>query len=162
MADGFDVTELTKFEKQLLDVAQVKMPKEIRKFMRDEGNLLKKKTKAEANQLVKKGTGDEPPSYHKSIKRGKVYVYKGNGGMAVRVISSDPKAHLLEYGHRQVVNPGKGSGGGKGVIPGKGIGKEVGFVPGLHVFEKAAKGFDSEFKEDAQQFIDALLDGGLS
>lgn len=158
MTDGFDIKELTKFQKELLNIANVKMPKESKAFLRKEGLKLKKVTLKSAKTSIKKDTGD----FFKSIKRGKVYKYKENGALSVRVYSSAPQAHLIEYGHRQVLNPGKGEGNGKGVKPGKGIGKQIGFVKGKRIFEKSQKEFDSEFYNDTQHFIEEVLDKGLS
>lgn len=156
----FDVSELTEFEKEILGIANNDMPKETKKFLRKQGNKLKKKTLNKAKAEVKVGERKDATKYHKSIKRGKVYKYDGNGGLSVRVYSNAPHAHLLEYGHRQVVNPPKPK--GRGVIPGKGIGKEVGFVEGCYVFEKTAKEFELEHYNDTERFIDDVLDKGLA
>ena len=56
---------------------------------------------------------------------------------AVRVYSYAPHAHLIEEGHRMVTHDGR----------------EVGFVKGHHVFEVAAKGFESEFYTDLDDFL---------
>lgn len=165
MKDGFDIKELTQFEKNLINIAQKQMPKESKQFLRKEGTKLKKKTLSKARAKVNKGDG----GYLKSIKRGKTYKYRENGGLAVRVYSSAPHAHLIEYGHRQVLNPfedGKvanlGERYSKGVKEGKGIGTEIGFVPGRRVFEESAKQFESEYYDDAQKFIESVLGKGLS
>lgn len=139
MSDGFDIKELSAFEKKLIALANDKMPKESKKFMKDEGTKLKKATLAKAKQKVKKDTGN----YFKSIKRGKVYKY--NGSWAIRDYSGSPHAHLIENGHRQVTKDGK----------------ETGFVPGKHVFEEAGKEFQAQYFNDTQNFIDNVLDKGL-
>lgn len=141
MTDGFDITELTDFEKRLVKLANDRMPKESKKFLRDEGTKLRKKTFAKAKQKVKKDTGN----YFKSIKRGKVYIYKGNDALSIRVYSGAPHAHLIEKGHRQVTKDGK----------------EIGFVPGKRVFEESQIQFASEYYSDAQKFIDDVLNKGL-
>jgi hypothetical protein len=141
MADGFDITELTNFEKGLLKLAHETMPKETKKFLRVEGTKLRKKTLAKAKQKVKKDTG----YYLKSIKRGKVYLYRVNGALSIRVYSAAPHAHLIEDGHRQVTKDGK----------------EVGFVQGKHVFKDSEKQFTNEYFNDVQKFIDNVLDKGL-
>ena len=94
-----------------------------RRFLQKEGAKLRSKTKAQARKLGKK-TGN----YLKSIKRGKVYKYRGDKA---------PHAHLIEEGHRMVTHDGR----------------EVGFVKGHHVFEVAAKGFESEFYTDLDDFL---------
>ena len=78
--------------------------------------------------------------------------------MSVRVYSNAPHAHLIEEGHEQTVNPGKGEGNGHGVIPGKGIGRKVGEVKGFGVFEKAQEEFEPEFASACEDVIDELID----
>lgn len=133
-SDGFDISELTNFEKQLLSMANEKLPKESRSFLQKEGNKLKTVTKNNAKK-VKKKTGN----YHKSIKRGKVYNY--NGSLSIRCYSSDPKAHLIEKGHRIITKDGR----------------EVGFKDGEHVFEEAEKTFESTYYGDTENFIDSVI-----
>lgn len=137
MSDGFDTRQLDKLTDELLGIANRDMPKESKKFIRREGNKLRKKTAAAAKAKVKKNTG----KYYKSIKRGKVYVYRGNGATATRVYSSAPHGHLIENGHRQVTKDGE----------------ELGFVPGKHVFEEAGKAFEGEYNEDVDDFLDDLF-----
>lgn len=139
MADGFDIKEFTQFEKKLIDLATTKMPKESKKFMRDEGTKLKKKTLAKAKQKVDKDSGN----YHKSIKRGKVYKYKGD--LSVRAYSGNPVAHLIENGHR--------------IVDKNGV--EHGFKEGEHIFSDAEKEFENQYYADVQKFIDYMLDKGL-
>lgn len=143
MGNGFDTAGLDRYTARLLAIVQRDLPKEARTFVRQEGNELRKKTAALAKQRVKKGKhhkGSEAKRYHKGIKRGKVYVYKGNGGTAVRVYNSAPHAHLIESGHR-IVDKNK---------------KEHGFQPGRHVFEDAGKAFEQEFYRDIDAFLDKL------
>ena len=129
MSQGFDLSELQKYAKDLATVGQ-EHEKAERRFLQKEGSKLRSKTKAQARKLGKK-TGN----YLKSIKRGKVYKYRGD--KAVRVYSYAPHAHLIEEGHRMVTHDGR----------------EVGFVKGHHVFEVAAKGFESEFYTDLDDFL---------
>lgn len=139
MADEFDISEFTAFEKNLLKLANDTMPKESKKFMNKEGTKLRKITLSKAKQKVKKDSGN----YFKSIKKGKVYKY--NGTWSIRDYSYAPHAHLIENGHRIVTKDGK----------------EIGFKDGEHVFEEASKQFENEFFSDAQDFIDGVLDKGL-
>ncbi|HBM74714.1 MAG TPA: hypothetical protein DD429_04070 [Clostridiaceae bacterium] len=143
MEDGFDISELTKFEQKLLNLANDKMPRESKKFLRSQGTKLRKLTLQKAKSKVKKRSGN----LFKGIKRGKVYTFKGNGGLAIRVYGGKPAyhIHLLEYGHRQVTKNGK----------------EVGFVEGKHFFEEAAKQFENTHYSDIQKFLDETLDKGL-
>lgn len=160
----FDTRQLDSLHKKMLNIATKEMPRESKKFMKKEGNKLKKVTKSTAKSLVGKNKNTKKASeYHSSIKSGKVYKY--GGVWANRVYSSAPHAHLIEYGHRQVLNPPKqGSvapiGDGKfaqGVRPGKGIGKEIGFVEGKHVFEQSGKQFESTFASDLEAFVDEVV-----
>ena len=138
--DGFDVRELNKLERDILATAQKHLPKETKKFLRDEGGALRKATLSIAKQRVKKETG----KYIKSIKRGKVYRYSGTGDLAIRAYSGAPHGHLIEDGHRQVTKDGR----------------EVGFVRGKHVFKDAAKQFEPTHYENTQKFIDDVLEKG--
>jgi len=139
--DDFDLTGLDEFASELLTLAEKKMPNETRAFLQREGNKLRKLTAANARKWVKKKTGN----YHKAIKRGRVYKFDGST-MSIRVYGSSPHAHLNEYGHRLVTKDGK----------------EVGFVQGKRVFERTAKAFEHEFLIDCEEFVDELLDKGLS
>ena len=125
----FDTRELDAYAKELERTAR-ESPKLQKKFMRQEGSKLLRRTKSEAKR-VKVKTGN----YKKSIKRGKVYEY--DGAQAIRVYSTAPHAHLIEDGHRMVTHDGR----------------EVGFVPGMHVFEVAGKGFEPEYLADIDDML---------
>ena len=137
MDDGLDLKELTDFETDLMKFANDTMKKESKKFLRDTGTKLKKVTLSKAKSKVKKDSGD----YFKSIKKGKVYKYNGDA-LAIRCYSGDPVAHLLEKGHRQVSKSGE----------------EVGFVDGLHIFEEAEKEFENTYYDEAQRFVNQVID----
>lgn len=141
MSDIFDIHELEDFTKDLLKLADETMPKDSRKFLNKEGISLRKVTKSVAQQKTKKKTGN----YIKGIKKGKVYKYTGNGALSLRVYGGSPHAHLIELGHRQIVN-----------------GKEVGFVQGKHVYETAYKQFQNKYFSDCENFVDEMLENGLS
>jgi len=130
---------LDKFSKEILNAAMnFKKGTEAKKFMRREGSKLRKKTKAKAKLLVGKKTG----RYLKSIKRGKVYNYKGEKDLSIRAYSTDNKAHLIEKGH---------------IIKSR-DGKEHGFKKGEYIFEKSNNEFEDQFYEDCSEFIDYMLD----
>lgn len=157
---NIDTSDIDDFAKSLLEFANSDMPKKSKKFLQNEGNKLRKKTLAKAKSLTKKQTGN----YYKGIKRGKVYHYRDKNNNSVRVYGGSPHAHLIEYGHRQVLNPpqeGKIANiktqFAEGVIPGRNKGKEIGFVEGLHVFEKAKNEFESEFNSDCENFAEDIL-----
>lgn len=117
------------------DIVKKAFPKETDNFLKREGNKLKKATLEKSRRLVKKKKGN----YEKGIKRGKVYKYKGN--KCIRVYGGAKHAHLLEYGHRAIVN-----------------GKEIGFVKGRQVYEKAAKDYESKFEKNSQKFADKIIE----
>ena len=129
----FDTRELDAYAKELERTAR-ESTKLQKKFMRQEGSKLLRRTKSEATR-VKVKTGN----YKTSIKRGKVYEY--DGAQAIRVYSTAPHAHLIEDGHRMVTHDGR----------------EVGFVPGMHVFEVAGKGFEPEYLADIDDMLDEAV-----
>lgn len=136
MAQGFDVSEFDKFTKDMIDMAQKKMPKKLSKFMNTESRKLTSATKKESKAAVEKRTG----SYHSSIKKRRTY--NKNGIYSGGTVSADRKAHLLEYGHNQVIGRG----------PRKGT--KVGVVAGRNVFKAAADSFEDEFNYDLSEFVD--------
>lgn len=130
----FDASELSQHAKDL-ELAAKNTPKVTKSFLRKEGSKLQRQTKKDARS-VKNKTG----KYRKSIKRGKVYDYRG--AQAIRVYSNASHAHLIENGHRMVTRDGR----------------EVGFVPGKHVFEKAGKAFEPAFVKDIDQLLEESLE----
>ena len=136
----FDVVELDKYYEKILKIAQDTMPRESKKFMRQEGRKLRTVTRKKARKKVKKKTGN----YLKGIKTGKVYKYKGNDALAIRVYGSKPAhhAHLIEYGH---------------IIRNK-AGNEIGFVKGYNVFSEAGNDFRKTFEDDTNKFINEVAD----
>lgn len=152
---SLEINGLTDFQRDLLNVAQKKLPKETKKIMRKAGSKAKTHISRKARAKVKKKTGN----YHKKFKRGKVFDNK-SGETVVRVINTSPHAHLIEHGHIQVLNPPKPV--GKGVIPGKGIGEEVGFVRGKKVMDQGMQDFDNsgQYENLLSVWIDDLLKDG--
>ncbi|MGL4866521.1 MAG: HK97 gp10 family phage protein [Cetobacterium sp.] len=127
---------LDKLSKDLLKMANtINNGKDAKEFLKKSGNKLKNKTLNVAQSRVKESTGN----YIKSIKRGKVYDFKG--ALAVRAYSTAPHAHLIEYGH----------------IKKDRTGREHGFQRGYNVFGTAQKEFEEEFYQDTEKFIDEVL-----
>lgn len=150
--DGIDLSELDEFTDRLIQSSK-EAKKTQRRLLQQQGNKLKRKTKAQARVSgIKTKTGN----YMKGIKRGKVWSSR-NGAQSVRVYSGAPHAHLIEEGHDQVVNPGKGKGNGRGVRPGKGIGRTVGHVEGREVFLKAGEAFEPEYERACEEAIDEMI-----
>lgn len=128
---------LTDFQEDLLKVAQ-QSPKAMRSVMGKVGNRAKTVVSKRAKMMIKKDTG----LYHKRFKRGKVFI-DAEGQFVTRVINSAPHAHLIEYGHRQVVN-----------------GRVVGFVAGKKVLEKGIADFEAS--GDVEKTIGKALDDLLA
>lgn len=138
---SMELKGLSEFQRDLLEVAQNKLPRESLKVMRKIGSKARTKVAAHARGAVKKDTG----MYHKRFKRGKAFK-DADGQFVIRVINSAPHAHLIEYGHRQVTKSGD----------------EVGFVPGKNVMSNGIAKFDGsgEFENMLSQWLDDLLDSG--
>ena len=123
---------LTDFQNDLLSVER-NAEKAFKEAMRVTGNKATTHVRKKARKLVKQKTGN----YHKSFKRGKVF--KGpDGAITVRVMNKSQHGHLIEDGHRQVVN-----------------GQEVGFVKGKKVIKRGMKEFE-EKREDVKEISKAL------
>lgn len=136
---SIEIEGLTDFQRDLLDVAQKKLPRESMRMMAKAGNKLNTYAKREARSAVdhSDGTGN----YYKGFKRGKVFK-DATGQIVVRAINGAPHAHLIEYGHRQV----RGD-------------REVGFVPGRLVLYSASNKFDrsGEFEKILSDELDRML-----
>lgn len=138
---SMEIEGLTEFQRDLLEVAQRRLPRESYSIMRKIGSKARTLVANKARSEVKKVTG----TYHKRWKRGKVF--KGDGGeFVVRVYNSSPHAHLIEDGHRQVTKDGR----------------EVGFVQGKKVLEKGIRDFDNsgQFEDMLSDWLDDLLRSG--
>lgn len=142
MSDGFDFTELTNFEKKLVSLANDKMPKESKKFIKKEANKLNKKNKS---AYKSKGIEEKTGNLIKGFKSGKAY--KFNGAWSARAFNSSPHAHLLDKGF--IWKPHKGQTG------------EEKFIPGFNFMEDARISFESEYFGDVNKFIDDVLEKGL-
>ena len=101
--DGFTCSEIYAFADALKN-ADKETSKKVKKLLRDHGTKLRRTTVQKARAAVKKravhrkGIERAAGTYHKSIKRGKIY-YRDKA-VCIRVYSSDPVAHLQEYGWR--------------------------------------------------------------
>lgn len=142
--DGIDLSELDAFADSLARASKDNDKRE-RKFMRDEGTKLRRKTAQRARASVHKVRVERPRyvreagTYHKSIKRGKLHT-KG-GALRIRVYSGDPVAHLIEDGWTP-----KARDGSRGTAQsGKGI------------FEKSYETFAPEYEKDAEEMIDEMI-----
>lgn len=121
-----------------MDLVSKNYPKEVKKFMRSEGTKLKNRTVKKAKSTVGSKTGN----LIKGIKRGKYYKYSQNNADSIRVYSSAPHAHLIEYGHDMVTHSGK----------------KVGRVQGYHIFKTAADEFEGTYESDCEKFADKIAE----
>lgn len=101
--DGFTCSAIYAFSDELKDASK-ETTKKVKKLLREQGTKLRRETAYQARVNVRKqavhrkGIDRAAGTYHKSIKRGKLY-YRGKA-VCIRVYSSDPVAHLHEYGWR--------------------------------------------------------------
>jgi len=132
--DGFDISELSKFSTDMLAIANDKMPKESKKFIKKQGALLSKKNKAEYSSC---GVGSGIKEFAKytltGFKAGKVYKY--DGALSVRA-----------YNGTTVINKA----GKKYSLGGM---LNNGFVPGYHFMEKALSSFNNEYVLNCETFV---------
>ena len=150
MVDGFDFSELTKFEKKLVEKANNTMPKQSRKFIKKQSVKLNKKNK----QVFKsKGIDEKTGNLIKRFKSGKAYKYKGT--WSSRAYNGSPHAHLLNDGY--MWTPHKKVAKGQKI---KQSGEEK-FIPGFHFMEDAAKAFESGFYKDVEDFLKEVFIKGL-
>lgn len=135
---SIELKGLSEFQKSLLDVALVKLPKESPKLMRKVGSKARTEVARTARKLVKKKTG----TYHKRWKRGKVFKDK-EGKWVVRVYNSSPHAHLLEDGHR-ILDKDK---------------NEIGYSKGRKPLAKGWNNFENsgQFEKEVEKWLDKLL-----
>lgn len=142
--DGIDLSELDEFTDRLIQSAK-EANKAQKKFLRDQGTKLRRKTAQRARVEVHKTRVERPKyvreagTYHKSIKRGKLHTK--NGALRIRVYSGDPIAHLIEDGWTPRARNGR-----KGSTQ---RGKEV--------FDKAYEAFAPEYEADAEEMIDEMI-----
>lgn len=161
---GFDFSALDAYTDRLIHASRdtARMQKQ---FLRQQGSKLARKTKAVARAKVQQVAVSKPRytreagTYHKKIKRGKLWT--SGGADQIRVFSNDPVAHLIEEGHWQIVNPGKGRGNGRGVRPGRGIGHAPragrSQVEGRQVFRDTYTAFRPQFLQDSEEMVAELV-----
>lgn len=142
--DGLDFAELEDFAARLRNISR-EAGKAQRKFLREEGAKLRRKTVRRARAEVGKARVVRPTyvreagTYHKRIKRGKVYVK--HGAQQVRVYTGDSIGHLIENGWTP-----KGRDGSRGDTQ-----------EGKEVFSKTYEEFASEFEADAEEMVDEMM-----
>lgn len=137
--DGFDLHELDSYTKKLVNLANDKMPKESKKFVKKEANKLNSKNKS---VYKSKGIGEKTGNLLAGFRSGKVY--KFDGSWSCRALNSSPHAHLINNGWIHKARDGSEK-----------------FIPGFHFIEDAAKSFEGSYYQDCEKFVDDMLDKGL-
>lgn len=153
--DGILYSEMTDFQKELMQQANNIFPKEYEKFLKKEGGKLSQIQKKIAQKEVGEDESNDEiivqkninlktgktytkiikKDYHACFKRGKIY--EVNGSKCIRAYNSSRHGHLIEYGHKKWIR-----------------GKDTGeFVSGKLVIKKAEQEFKDEFQKDAEKFL---------
>lgn len=122
--------------KDALTYLEKNFPKEAKRMLKRVGVRATAIVRKRARATVGKKTG----RYYRSIKTGRVFESAGKE-LTVRVYSSDPKAHLIERGHR---------------IVGK-DGSEHGFKQGHHVFDKSKQDIENQYHRFLEEEFDKVL-----
>lgn len=123
---GLDTVELDKWEKRVLAIIADEAPKELRKTVRQAGNLLRKKVR----RITPRITGELRKSYRVKMKRGENY--------EVEVGTNLFYAKMVEEGH---------------VIKKDRKGPVLGFVPGKFYFRKAVEETEKELPALLKQSV---------
>lgn len=144
MEDGFNLSELDNFTKQMLSNANDFMPKESKKFIKKEAGSLNKVNKKVYKSKAIGLEPDDTPESKKIVNRfksGKAYKYEGNVWSA-RAYNSANHAHLIDQGF--IHKPHKGQHG------------QEKFIPGYHFMESAASEFESTYYKDCENFTENI------
>lgn len=137
----FDYSQLSDFNKEMIELATNTYPKEAKKFVSRAGNTFRSEMKANYKRWTKRKTGN----LLKGVTRGRAYVYNGED-YQVRVYNKAPHASLIERGHVLYVK-------------GKPTDK---YVKGRHVVGRTILEFSGKFEQLADKFVDDLLERGFS
>lgn len=153
MARNVDVFGFDELEKAFNRV-QKKYPDKADAMLMALGQAANKKTKENTNPHVKTG------KLRKSWRLKKVKLYKSGTVRVVRVQSTAPHAHLVEYGH-EIVKGGKTRERGRTLNrvqrSARGI-TSHGRVEGKYMLEKAMTETRSAFNRDAEKLLDAICE----
>ena len=148
MADGFDIKQLEKYERDLLSLAQKQLPKESKKFLKKSaGKLTTVNKDAFKSSNAAAGSGFTEDEMVKRFKAGKIYKYGGD--LSCRAYSGHPLTHLLDKGFMY-------KGGGFKIKNGK-----EKWIPGYGFMDKAKNTFEEPYYGLTQQFIADMLNKTL-
>jgi len=137
--NGFDFSELEKLDREMLAIINTRYPKEAKELLRKVSTKGRKYVRQETRTRTKKKTGNLLAGIDKSAP----HTYQGD--WQVRIYNKAPHAWLVEHGHHLVAW-------------GNETDREV---PGKYPVTEARKRIADEFFDDADAFIDELLDRGL-
>lgn len=144
MSDGFNFDELDKFNENMLDFVNDVKTKETKKFVKKSANKLRSKEKKTYDSMgigLEETATPEDKKMRNRFRSGKPYKYGGN--WSCRAFNSAPHAHLINNGfvHK----------GGKDKK-----GKEA-WIPGYHFIEKSTDGFEEEYAEMVENFMNEAI-----
>ncbi|MEG1036608.1 MAG: HK97 gp10 family phage protein [Anaerovoracaceae bacterium] len=144
MGTNFDVSELSEFGKEIVNIATNEMPKITKSFMKSEARKLKNKAIRKAKSTLKTKTGNYIDGFDIGKK---VYAY-GDSEYNIQVKNTAPHAHLIEYGYNNAIPTFKNK---KKQIKNLNGGKVVGFTKGKHILENSNLEFESQFHSHVEK-----------
>lgn len=143
---GFDASDLSDLENQLLRLAAKQYPKEAKSFLRTQGNKAKTRLRNRTKSVTKKKTGNLLRGIDKSAPK----LYEGS--FQIRVYNKAPHAHLIEHGHVMADKYGKP------IL--NTMGQEM-WVNGRFPAAQTTNELKAIWPGEVEQFIDELLEKGL-
>lgn len=146
IGSGFDTSDLSGLEKQLLKLANEQYPKEAKSFLRTQGNKAKTRLRNRTKSVTKKKTGNLLRGIDKSAPK----LYEGS--FQIRVYNKAPHAHLIEHGHVMTDKFGKP------IL--NAMGQEM-WVNGRFPAANTTNELKTLWPAEVDKFIDDLLEKGL-
>lgn len=143
---GFDASDLSDLENQLLRLAANQYPKEAKSFLRTQGNKAKTRLRNRTKSVTKKKTGNLLRGIDKSAPK----LYEGS--FQIRVYNKAPHAHLIEHGHVMTDKFGNP------IL--NAMGQEM-WVNGRFPAAQTTNELKAIWPGEVEQFIDELLEKGL-
>lgn len=138
---GFDLSELDAYNSKMLELADREFPNETKKFIRRQGRAVMSSMKKAYKQDTKKHTGN----LLKGISMDS-FATRTDDGWQIRVRNTAPHAHLIEHGH-VFYHRGK---------------KTEKWVEGKHTAGKVVLQYGETYPKAVDEFIDQMLEKGLS
>ena len=139
MGAEIKISGLDKFEKNLLNCC-AQYPKVTQKFLRGEGNEVKKRMK----KVAKKKVGKKKGNYMKGFDKDKPK--KNGNSYEINIYNSAPHAYWIEYG---TVKRSTKKGANRG------------YMKGAFISDEVKRDYDDEFSKNvATKLVDELLKNG--